>query len=154
MQYYSRSPKETEAALEKKNDTSKRRRGHIILFVDLIVIALILIFLNHNPAILNKDRMPTVVKEKSFTWRNASFNASCLMSGICRLSWQGSPQTDIYNVHWELKRDEAMLFSERQKFRGGHLEWQPLDELQEKDQVYVRFVNAEADELLEFRVYP
>ena len=154
MQYYSRSPQELRNSVEQAKESGKKRRGNLILFADLVIIALILIFINQNPKILQKNNMPTVVKEKSFQWQGISFNAKCEVSSGCNLRWEGKPSVDIRRVRWELLRNGELLFSEAQQFKGTALNWEPASEITVGDQVYLKLLDTNREEMLQFRVHP
>ena len=154
MQYYSRSPQELRNSVEEAKDSGKKRRGNLILFADLVIIALILIFINQNPKILQKNKMPTIVKEKSFQWQSVDFNAKCEISSGCKLHWEGQPSIDIRRIRWELFRNGELLFSEMQQFKGQSLDWEPVSSLEDEDQVYVKLLDTAREEMLQFRVYP
>lgn len=156
MQYYSRSPKEvteTQDRAAEKND-KRKRIGQIILFVDIMVILLILVYIGNKQ---NKKLVQETIfsENKEFSWKSYRFKAKCSKTeSACTLNSSIGSGKEIQNLQWIIKNhNDKTVYSENQAITITNQMGLPKLNLNWHE-VFISLQDSKKDELINFRVYP
>lgn len=156
MQYYSRSPKEVTEAQDRAAEKSGRikRIGQIILFVDIVVILLILVYIGNKQN--KRPGKETIFSEnKEFSWKSYQFKAKCSKAeSACTLNSSIGPGKEIQNLQWIIKNhNDKTVYLENQAMTVTNQMGLPKLNLN-RHEVFISLQDGKKDELINFRVYP
>lgn len=156
MQYYSRSPKEVTEAQDRavEKNGSIKRIGQIILFVDIIIILLILVYIGNKQ---NKKLVQETIfsENKEFSWKSYRFKAKCSKTeSACTLNSSIGHGKEVQNLQWIIKNhNDKTVYSENQAMTVTNQMGLPKLNLN-RYEVFISLQNGNKDELINFRVYP
>lgn len=156
MRYYSRSPKEVTEAQDRaaEKNGKLKRIGQMILFVDIVIILLILVYIGNKQ---NKKLVQETIfsENKEFSWRSYRFKAKCSKTeSACILNSSIGPGKEVQNLQWVIKNhNDKTVYSENQAMTVTNQMSLPKLNLNQYE-VFISLQDGNKDELINFRVYP